>query len=78
MLATYPLVPLWQSHGVGIAMFSLMGRIYIGLNTDRDLIEDPSLVAKALTVGFDELSTAKPAKQKKPRAAKKAPPMGTR
>lgn len=78
MLATYPLVPLWQSHGVGIAMFSLMGRIYIGLNTDRDLIEDPSLIAKAIHAGFDELAASKPVPKKEPRKAKKVPPMGTR
>jgi hypothetical protein len=78
MLATYPLVPLWQSHGVGIAMFSLMGRVYIGLNTDRDLIADPGLVAKALLDAFDELAGSKPARPKEPRTVKKAPAMGTR
>jgi len=78
MLATYPLVPLWQSHGAGIAMFSLMGRVYIGLNTDRDLIEDPALIAKALTEAFEELLSAKPPRKKKAKGAKKAPPMGTR
>ncbi|MEZ5176230.1 MAG: wax ester/triacylglycerol synthase family O-acyltransferase [Acidimicrobiia bacterium] len=55
MLATYPLVPLWESHGVGIAMFSLMGRVYIGLNTDRDLIADPQLITVALEEAFVEL-----------------------
>jgi diacylglycerol O-acyltransferase len=80
MIATYPLVPLWQSHGVGIAMFSLLGRVFIGLNTDRDLIADPAQIAKALTNAFDELAQAKPpaAKTTSARKAKKAPPMGTR
>jgi WS/DGAT/MGAT family acyltransferase len=74
MTATYPLVPLWESHGVGIAMFSLMGKVNIGLNTDRDLIADPSLIANALQVSFDELSDAAPLAKPK---VKKAPPMGT-
>ncbi|KAA3640675.1 MAG: wax ester/triacylglycerol synthase family O-acyltransferase [Armatimonadetes bacterium] len=62
MVATYPLVPLWQSHGVGIAMFSLMGRVFIGLNTDRDLIRDPKLIAQALAGAFEELAAAEPDK----------------
>lgn len=75
MTATYPLVPLWESHGVGIAMFSLLGKVNIGLNTDRDLIADPGLIAKSLRFSFDELAeTQPPAKPK----TKKAPPMGTR
>ena len=78
MTATYPLVPLWQSHGVGIAMFSLMGKVNIGLNTDRDLIADPSLIADALQFSFDELGEAPPLAEKKAPKAKNAPPMGTR
>lgn len=82
MIATYPLVPLWQSHGVGIAMFSLLGRIFIGLNTDRDLIADPASIAKALTSAFDELAESKPlaaeATAKTATKTKKSPPMGTR
>ncbi len=80
MIATYPLVPLWQSHGLGIAMFSLLGKIFIGLNTDRDLIEDPAEIARALTAAFEELAEPKPPKPKtaSKRKTKKAPPMGTR
>lgn len=79
MTATYPLVPLWQSHGAGIAMFSLMGKVNIGLNTDRDLIADPSLIAKALEASFDELRNAPVLTKAKPKKkVKKAPPMGTR
>jgi hypothetical protein len=75
MTATFPLVPLWESHGVGIAMFSLLGKVNIGLNTDRDLIADPGLIAKALKVSFDELAETPAPQQRK---AKKVPPMGTR
>ena len=75
MTATYPLVPLWESHGVGVAMFSLMGSVNIGLNTDRDVISDPSRVAAVLLASYEELSRAAPKPRAKPR---KAPPMGTR
>jgi diacylglycerol O-acyltransferase len=74
MLATYPLVPLWQSHGAGIAMFSVSGMIDIGINMDRDLIDDPTLLGIYLEESFHELRNAKPPEKKK---AKKRPPMGT-
>lgn len=82
MLATYPLVPLWQSHGIGVAMFSVMGTVHIGLNTDRDLIEDPHKFALAMEASFAELLTApagesRSTSEAKPKV-KKAPPMGTR
>lgn len=74
MLATYPLVPLWQSHGAGIAMFSVRGMIDIGINMDRDLIEDTSLLARYMWRSFEELKDARPLEKKK---ARKRPPMGT-
>ena len=60
MLATYPLVPLWQSHGVGIAMFSLNGAIDIGINMDRALIEHPHVFAECLEYAFKEMKDAEP------------------
>ena len=74
MLATYPLVPLWQSHGAGIAMFSVRGMVDIGINMDRDLIEDPTCLGRCLEEAFVELLDTKPAEKKK---SKKRPPMGT-
>jgi WS/DGAT/MGAT family acyltransferase len=78
MQATYPLVPLWQSHGLGIAMFSLNGVIDIGLNCDRNLVEDPTLVAKALLAAFEELAETPAPLGQEDAPAKKRPPMGTR
>jgi diacylglycerol O-acyltransferase len=78
MRATYPLVPLWQSHGLGIAMFSLNGTIDIGLNCDRDLIEDPMLVAKALIAAYDELAETPAQRRTEGQQTKKRPPMGKR
>ena len=78
MQATYPLVPLWQSHGLGIAMFSLNGAVDIGLNTDRDLVEDPALVAEALLGAFEELVVTPAPRRRDDEPAKERPPMGTR
>ena len=91
MLATYPLVPLWQSHGAGIAMFSLNGAIDVGINMDRNLIEDPSAMRHALHYSFKEMKDAEPLPPEvvaesedttdaadEPAPVKKAPPMGTR
>lgn len=74
MLATYPLVPLWQSHGAGIAIFSVDGMIDVGINMDRDLIPDASLLAKLMMASFEELMEADPAEKKK---VKKRPPIGS-
>lgn len=86
MTATYPLVPLWQSHGAGIAMFSINGSVDIGINMARDVIDDPKALGRHLEASFKELLDAEPIKAKpkatkaKPKAtkAKQAPPMGTR
>ena len=40
MLATYPLVPLWEGHGAGIAIFSYAGTLYWGINADWDVLAD--------------------------------------
>jgi diacylglycerol O-acyltransferase len=74
MLATYPLVPLWQSHGAGIAMFSVMGMIDIGINMDRDLIEDATCLGRCMEESLVELLNTKAPEQRK---TKKRPPMGT-
>ena len=87
MLATYPLVPLWQSHGVGVAMFSLNGNIDIGLNMDRTVIADPAVFGQCMQWSFKEMRDADKAElpipadesvDPEPKKPKKAPPMGTR
>jgi WS/DGAT/MGAT family acyltransferase len=86
MLATYPLVPLWQSHGAGIAMFSISGSIDIGINMAQSIFKDPHALARHLQDAYKELSDAEPLEDeskptKKPSGSKKrkkAPPMGTR
>ena len=82
LLATYPLVPLWESHGVGLAMFSYNGQVFWGFNADYDLLEDlPNFVA-AMADAFTEMQKAAENPPEPPTAekgaAKRRPPMGTR
>jgi hypothetical protein len=55
---TYPLVPLWESHGVGIALFSYLGTVSWGLNADYDVVEDVSNLAASLQFATAELLAA--------------------
>jgi hypothetical protein len=58
LLATYPLVPLWESHGVGIALFSYTGSIDWGLNGDWDLMPDIDEFASDLGEALSDLLAA--------------------
>lgn len=80
LLATYPLVPLWEGHGAGIAIFSYAGTLYWGLNADWDIVPDLGRLGSALTQSFDELRAAAKSAPvaKKKRAPKKRPPLGVR
>lgn len=40
MERVYPVVPLWQYHGLGIALFSYCGTVHWGLMSDWDLVPD--------------------------------------
>jgi hypothetical protein len=40
MLASYPLVPLFENQALGIALFSYDGMLYWGFNSDRDALPD--------------------------------------
>ncbi|MFB3050132.1 MAG: wax ester/triacylglycerol synthase family O-acyltransferase, partial [Acidimicrobiia bacterium] len=56
--STYPLVPLWQSHGVGVALFSYAGSVDWGLNGDFGLMYDLDKFGAALEEAFRELLKA--------------------
>ena len=58
LLKTYPLVPLWQTHGVGVALFSYDGFVDWGLNGDWDLMPDIDDFASDLGEAFEELLSA--------------------
>jgi WS/DGAT/MGAT family acyltransferase len=72
MLATYPLVPLWRSHGAGIAMFSISGSIDIGINMAPSVISDPAALARYIQTAFKELiDTDRAVEKPKKKPAKK-------
>jgi WS/DGAT/MGAT family acyltransferase len=58
MLANYPMVPLWASHGVGVALFSYHGRITWGLAADFDLVPDVAAIAGHISAELDALADA--------------------
>jgi WS/DGAT/MGAT family acyltransferase len=58
MTDQYPLVPLWEGHGVGIALFSYNGRIDWGFNADYDIMENLDGFVAAIEASFEELLTA--------------------
>ena len=79
MVGSYPLVPLWQAHGVGVALFSYAGTVYWGLNADYDIVPDVDEFADALRQSLAELSAAAGAAPTTPastRRPKKRPPLG--
>ena len=56
--ATYPLVPLWETHGVGLAMFSYNGTVSWGINGDERLMPDLGRFGDAILASFAELREA--------------------
>ncbi len=79
LVASYPLVPLWQGHGVGVALFSYAGTVYWGFNADYDIVPDVDQFAEAMNQAFADLHAAATSatvvapKKKRP---KKRPPLG--
>lgn len=58
MVGTYPLVPLYQNHALGIALFSYAQKIYWGFNADWDLVPDLHDFVEHVDAAFDELVQA--------------------
>jgi WS/DGAT/MGAT family acyltransferase len=58
MTATYPIVPLWSQHGLGLALFSYDGRLLWGIHADFDAFPDIERVAKAIQIATAELLKA--------------------
>jgi diacylglycerol O-acyltransferase len=91
--ATYPLVPLWESHGIGVAMFSYDGTVSWGLNGDYEIMPDLDRFGTAILESFAELceaasetperseptnpSNVKKAAKPDKTGPKKRPPIGT-
>jgi WS/DGAT/MGAT family acyltransferase len=58
MLETYPVVPLFESQGLGIALFSYAGGLYWGFNADWDNYPDLHDLVVAVDQSFRELCDA--------------------
>ena len=56
--AAYPLAPLFRDQALGVALFSYAGRLYWGLNADRDLVPDLAHFRDCLLRAFEELENA--------------------
>nr|MDJ0960741.1 WS/DGAT domain-containing protein [Acidimicrobiia bacterium] len=81
MVAQYPLVPLWEGHGTGIALFSYLGRVYWGFNGDWDVVPDIERFVECIDAAFAELleaaRTAGSPPAEKKASPKKRPPLGS-
>jgi hypothetical protein len=55
MVAGFPLVPLFEKQGVGIAIFSYNDSLCFGFNADWDLVPDLEELSEAVSDAFAEL-----------------------
>jgi diacylglycerol O-acyltransferase len=55
MLASYPLVPLFENQGLGIALFSYENRLQWGFNADYDAVPDLHDFVEAVDQEFETL-----------------------
>jgi WS/DGAT/MGAT family acyltransferase len=58
MLATYPIVPLWSQHGLGLALFSYNGTMSWGIHADFDAVPDTASITSAIRYATNELLVA--------------------
>jgi WS/DGAT/MGAT family acyltransferase len=71
MRAIFPLVPLFDKQGVGIAVFSYDGRLYWGFNADYDEVPDLHDLVRNVEQEFADLAAASGCRDN--RAAAEAP-----
>src|SRR5262245_26146648 len=55
MLEGYPHVPLFENQGLGVALFSYIGKLFWGFNADWDLVPDLDQFVAAIARSFREL-----------------------
>jgi diacylglycerol O-acyltransferase / wax synthase len=58
MTDIWPIVPLAADHAVGLAVLSYDGRVFFGLNADRDAMPDLDVLAQGVEESFQELREA--------------------
>jgi diacylglycerol O-acyltransferase / wax synthase len=55
MLASYPVVPLAKTQAVSIGLTSYDGRVFYGINADRDAMPDIEVLAQCIADAVAEL-----------------------
>ena len=55
MVASYPVVPLEPGHLLAIGVTSYNGKVYLGLNADRDALRDLDVLAQCMSDALVEL-----------------------
>jgi diacylglycerol O-acyltransferase len=55
LVASYPVIPLSSGHLLAIGATSYRGKVFIGLNADRDAIRDLDVLAQCMTDALEEL-----------------------
>jgi WS/DGAT/MGAT family acyltransferase len=58
MLTAYPLVPLFEKQGLGVAIFSYDDSLCFGFNADRDVVPDVEEFSECVEDAFAELHAA--------------------
>lgn len=58
LLETYPLVPLLENTGVGVALFSYDGKLCWGFNAEYQMVADLRIFVQAIESSFAELQQA--------------------
>ncbi|MEO2167153.1 MAG: WS/DGAT domain-containing protein, partial [bacterium] len=58
LLETYPLVPLLENTGIGVAIFSYDGKLCWGFNGDYQIVADLRVFVQAIDAAFQELKKA--------------------
>ncbi|MBT8200660.1 MAG: wax ester/triacylglycerol synthase family O-acyltransferase [Acidimicrobiia bacterium] len=61
----YPMVPLWSTHGLGVALFSYEGQLAWGIVSDADSVPDAPDFVAAIESSFKKLHTAAKRRKKK-------------
>jgi diacylglycerol O-acyltransferase / wax synthase len=77
--SAYPFLPLFESQGLGIALFRYQGELYIGLTGEWDLLARIDQLPAALEEAFAELRmlAGKGGAPRRPAALARAPSRGT-
>jgi diacylglycerol O-acyltransferase len=58
MLASYPLVPLFENQALGVALLSYNGSLFWGFNADRELVPDLHVFVEAVEQELETLRNA--------------------